>query len=116
MSTSLRLLALSAAMIIAGATHAATPQTGTTAPAAKTHTVQQQRMVNCNQQAKGKKGAERKAFMSSCLKGEGTTAPSASQAQRAKMKSCNADARAKLLNGAERKSFLSDCLKGAAAQ
>jgi len=119
MSISLRLLALSVTLAIAGAVSAATPPTGTTAPAAKARTAQQQRMVDCNRQAKGKKGVERRAFMSSCLKGKGTAkaaAPSARQARQERMKSCNADARTRELKGAERKSFVSDCLKGAAAQ
>ena len=30
---------------------------------------QQRRMTDCNKQTAGKKGAERKAFMSTCLKG-----------------------------------------------
>ena len=54
---------------------------------AKTLTPQQQRMKDCNTQATGKKGDERRAFMSTCLKGpsatqaSGPTAPaSASQA------------------------------------
>jgi len=43
----------------------------TTAPA-KQRTPQQQRMADCSHQAKvdNKKGAERKAFMSTCLKGK----------------------------------------------
>jgi psiF repeat-containing protein len=45
---------------------------------ARTLTPQQQRMKDCNSQAAGKKGDERHAFMSSCLKG-GTTAAAASQ-------------------------------------
>ena len=50
----------------------------------KTLTPQQQRMVDCNAQAKTKAlaGAERKTFMSSCLKGETAAAPaSAKQTQ-----------------------------------
>ncbi|MDE2155200.1 MAG: phosphate starvation-inducible protein PsiF [Xanthomonadaceae bacterium] len=119
MSISLRLLALSAALAIGGAASAATPQTGTAAPAAKVRTAQQQRMADCNQQAKGKKGVERRSYMSSCLKGKGTakaTAPSARQSRPDRMKSCDADARTRELGGAERKSFMSDCLKGAATQ
>lgn len=44
----------------------------TAAAPAKQRTPQQQRMADCSHQAKvdNKKGAERKAFMSSCLKGE----------------------------------------------
>jgi psiF repeat-containing protein len=124
MSMSLRLLAVSAAFAFAGATFAATP--ATTAPAPKSHTAQQQRMVNCNKQATGKKGAERRAFMSTCLKGGSAAAaaapaaasaaePSAKQAQQGKMKTCNAEAKSKALKGAERKTFMSSCLKGDAA-
>ena len=89
---------------------------------------QQQKMVSCNQQAKDKavKGAERKTFMSSCLKGQSTAAaaapvaaaptdmPAAHQTQQEKMKSCSADAKAKTLKGADRKTFMSGCLKGTA--
>jgi hypothetical protein len=122
MSMSLRLLAVSAALAFAGATFAATPAASTAAPA-KARTAQQQRMVDCNKQATGKKGDERKAFMSSCLKGESTAAaaapvaaaPTAKQTQQEKMKSCNADAKTKALKGTDRKTFMSSCLKGSAA-
>jgi len=124
MSMSLRLLAASAVFAFAGAAFAATP--ATPAAAAKPHTAQQQRMIDCNKQATGKKGAERKTFMSTCLKGGSTAAaaapataaaatPSAKQAQQEKMKTCNADAKTKALKGAERKTFMSSCLKGGAA-
>jgi hypothetical protein len=124
MSMSLRLLAVSAAFAFAGATFAATPQASTMAPATKAHTAQQQRMVDCSKQATGKKGDERKTFMSSCLKSESTAAaapaampaaaPSAKQTQQEKMTSCNADAKTKALKGADRKVFMSSCLKGSA--
>ena len=87
---------------------------------AKTPTPQQQRMKDCNVQAADKKGDERKAFMSTCLKG-GTTAaaapavaaaPAKPMTQQQKMKSCNADAGAKHLSGDARKTFMSTCLKG----
>jgi psiF repeat len=81
------------------------------AETAKTLTPQQQRMADCNKQATGKSGDARKAFMSSCLKGE-SAAP---QTQQEKMKSCNADASKKSLKGDERKTFMSSCLKGDAA-
>jgi len=45
---------------------------------AKTLTPQQQRMKDCNTQATGKKGDERRAFMSTCLKG-GTAKAATSQ-------------------------------------
>ncbi|MHC1481449.1 PsiF family protein [Frateuria aurantia] len=102
------------------------------APAsAKTLTPQQQRMATCAKESTGKKGAEHKAFMSSCLKGkttassiaapEAAAAPAAkadvatatkSTSQRAKMTDCNAQAKTKALKGAERKAFMSTCLKG----
>ena len=116
MSMSLRLLAISAAFDFAGAAFAATPQASTAAPA-KARTAQQQRMVDCNKQATGKKGAERKTFMSSCLKGGrvAAAAPSARETQQAKMKSCNVEAKTKALAGKARKEFMSGCLKGAPA-
>jgi len=81
---------------------------------AKTLTPQQQRMKDCNAQATGKKGDERKAFMSTCLKGGTTTAaaPAKPMTQQEKMKACNADAKAKSLAGDQRKTFMSTCLKG----
>jgi hypothetical protein len=90
------------------------------AEAAKTDkplTPQQQRMTDCNKQAAGKKGDDRKAFMSSCLKGEtAAAAPAAKPAtQQEKMKTCNADANTKKLKGDERKTYMSTCLKGDAA-
>jgi hypothetical protein len=67
---------------------------------------QQERMKDCNQQAEGKKGDERKSFMSTCLKG-GSDKMSA---QQNKMKDCNKQAEGK--KGDERKKFMSTCLKG----
>ncbi|MGH8173152.1 MAG: PsiF family protein, partial [Rhodanobacteraceae bacterium] len=58
----------------------------------KTLTPQQQRMVECNKEATGKTGDERKTFMSSCLKGE-TAATPAKSAQQEKMTGCNAEAK-----------------------
>ena len=54
--------------------------------AAKTLTPQQQRMKDCNGQAHGKKGEERRAFMSTCLKGGAKTASTAKPATPAKAK------------------------------
>ena len=56
--------------------------------------------------AADKKGDERKAFMSSCLK---AGAPAAPMTQQEKMKVCNTKAGEK--KGDERKSFMSECLK-----
>ncbi len=69
---------------------------------------QQERMKACNAQAGDKKGDERKAFMSQCLKGDAAMP----MTQQDKMKKCNADASAKSLKGDERKAFMSECLKG----
>lgn len=69
---------------------------------------QQNRMKVCNERAEGKKGEERKAFMSKCLKGEDEKPAANSQQQ--KMKDCNEKAAGK--KGEERKKFMSECLKG----
>jgi psiF repeat-containing protein len=68
---------------------------------------QQERMKACNAEAGDKKGDERKAFMSQCLKG-GAATP---MTQQEKMKKCNVDANAKALKGDDRKAFMSTCLK-----
>ena len=57
MSLSLRLLAISATFALAGTAFADSPAAPATAT--RPHTAQQQRMINCNHQATGKKGAER---------------------------------------------------------
>lgn len=82
-----------------------------TTKAGKAMTPQQERMVACNKEATGKTGEVRKAFMSSCLKGQ-TAASSHKMTQQEKMTSCNADAKTKSLKGADRKAFMSSCLKG----
>jgi uncharacterized protein HemX len=64
---------------------------------------QQSKMTECNAQAAGKKGDERKAFMKECLSAKKETP------QQVKMKSCNADAKG--MKGDERKKFMSECLK-----
>jgi hypothetical protein len=66
-------------------------------------TKQQSKMTECNAQAAGKKGDERKAFMKECLSAKKETP------QQAKMKTCNADA--KDMKGDARKKFMSECLK-----
>src|SRR5215813_7707283 len=67
-------------------------------------TPQQEKMKACNTEAGDKKGDERKAFMSQCLK-------AAPMTQQEKMKKCNVDANAKSLKGDDRKTFMSECLK-----
>jgi uncharacterized protein HemX len=68
----------------------------------KPKSAQQEKMAMCNQQAEGKKGDERKAFMKGCLSNKPET-------QQSKMKTCNAAAADK--KGDERKAFMSECLK-----
>lgn len=88
------------------------------ADGAKALTPQQQRMKDCNAEAKTKAlaGDERKTFMSACLKGETVaTAPAAKTTQQEKMKTCSTEAKAKSLKGEDRKTFMSTCLKGDAA-
>ena len=71
-------------------------------------TAQQTKMTNCNKDAVGKKGDERKAFMKECLSTEKADAPAAKSTQQEKMKTCNADAKGK--KGDERKAFMKECL------
>ncbi|MEO5560310.1 MAG: PsiF family protein [Dokdonella sp.] len=89
---------------------------------AKPLTAQQERMKNCNADAKTKAlaGADRKAFMKTCLSGTNTAAAApaaapvvtAKQTQQEKMKTCSTDAKDKKLKGADRKTYMSTCLKG----
>lgn len=84
------------------------------APAAeKSRSPQQQKMADCNKDATGKKGEERKAFMSQCLKKDAAPAAAAGSPQQNKMKDCNKEAGDKTLKGPERKAFMSECLKKA---
>jgi hypothetical protein len=102
---------------------------------AMAESAQQSRMKECNAEAKGKSGAERKAFMKSCLSGKAAapaaaaeaapvaSAPAAAPAsapgmsksgkpltaQQQKMKDCNVQAKG--MKGADRKKFMSSCLK-----
>jgi hypothetical protein len=103
------------ALILSAALAAPAFADDTAAKPAKAPTAQQQRMKDCNAEAKTKNlaGDERKTFMKSCLKGESAAADGASdkqKAQREKMKTCNADAKAKNLMGDERKKFMKSCL------
>ena len=68
---------------------------------------QQERMKACNAEAGEKKLAEdeRKAFMSTCLKGQ---APAAPMTQQERMKVCNKEVGAKALKGEDRKKFMSE--------
>jgi len=108
---------------------AAAPVYAADAPATATPAVnsQQQKMKDCNAQAKTKAltGADRKTFMKTCLSGStaaaaaaapaadaGAAVSSAKATQQQKMKDCNAQATAKTLKGDDRKTFMSTCLKG----
>ena len=75
-------------------------------------TPQQARMTMCNNNAVGKKGDERRAFMKECLGAKQDSQKK--DAQQSKMKTCNADAGAKQLKGDERKGFMKECLKKSA--
>ena len=105
MSSRLSLMVASVALAFAASTAFAAPQ-----DAASAKNSQQQRMTDCNKQATGKTGDDRKAFMSSCLKGQ-SAAPT-KMTQQEKMKACNADPQAKSLKGDARKQFMSTCLSG----
>jgi hypothetical protein len=89
-------------------------QSAQPAAPAKAKTAQQQKMTDCNAEAKTEKlaGEKRKAFMKTCLSSDSETAKKTLTAQQEKMKKCNADATTKSLKGDARKKFMSDCLKG----
>jgi hypothetical protein len=100
----------------------ASPAPATAAQPEKALSPQQQKMKDCNADAKAKAlaGDERKAFMKTCLSKEGAPAAesaaetkplSGREAQQQKMKDCNKEASEKSLKGKERKSFMSTCLK-----
>jgi len=78
---------------------------------------QQQLMKSCSADAKSKgvSGADRQAFMSSCLKSKGVSEDDIAKLnkQQEKMKTCNADAKTKGLSGADRKAFMKSCLSSA---
>jgi hypothetical protein len=122
--------ALPAALAFALACGASSAFAAAAAAPAKTLTPQQQKMSDCSKDAKAKglKGADRKTFMSTCLKGDSTAAapaaaaapavaaaPAAKPTQQEKMKTCNADAGAKHLTGDARKTFMSTCLSNSGA-
>jgi hypothetical protein len=116
------LIAVSAMLAFAATTAFASPQAASTAAPAATKSTPQQRMADCNKQAAGHKGADHKAVMSACMKGDSAAAaapaadaPAAKQTPQERMKSCNADAKTKALTGDARKTFMSTCLKAPAA-
>ena len=81
-------------------------------PSAFGLTAQQERMKECNADAtqKGLKGADRSAFMETCLSGKSHDQHAKMTPQQEKMKNCDHEAAAKNLKGAERKQFMSTCL------
>jgi hypothetical protein len=108
----------------AAASSAAPAASGT---AASSTNSQQQKMKDCNAQAKTQNlsGTARKSFMKTCLSGgaadaaagassaaSSTTAAasSAKTSQQQKMKDCNAQAKTQNLTGADRKTFMKTCL------
>ena len=101
------LMTLGLALSIVAA-HAASPAASAPAGSASAggKTAQQNKMTMCNKEAEGKKGDERKTFMSECLSAKKETPQ---QAQQSKMTSCNKEAGA--MKGDERKKFMSECLK-----
>jgi precorrin-2 methylase len=113
---------LSLAMGFALAIGSVTAFAADTSKAGKPLTAQQEKMKSCNAEAKTKAlaGADRKAFMKTCLSGSSAStettaaaaAPAAKMTQQEKMKSCSTDAKDKKLKGADRKTFMSTCLKG----
>lgn len=106
MRTSTRALLIAAAL----SGFLAAPAFAATQEAPKAKTAQQERMATCSKEAAGKKGAEHKAFMKSCLKHESTehSGKKLSSSQE-RMKTCNAKATGK--KGDERKAFMKSCLK-----
>jgi Ni/Co efflux regulator RcnB len=77
----------------------------------------QQRMVDCNKEATGKKGTERRDFMRQCMHKDSTLAtggaPAAASAAAPKnrMQECNDQAKEKGVKSPDRRAFMSDCLK-----
>jgi hypothetical protein len=97
------------AALLAASLAAAAPAMSQTA--AKAITPQQQRMSDCNKTSAGKTGDARKAYMSTCLKGEPAKPAKALSASQQRMKDCNATAGTQSLTGDKRKAFMSTCLK-----
>jgi hypothetical protein len=97
---------ITALFLTAGLAQAEDKKPEAAAPAAKKElSSSQQRMVDCNKEATGKKGDERKTFMRQCMQGDKAGAGT----QQNRMKECNKDATGK--KGDERKAFMSECLK-----
>ena len=108
------LLPLIAACFLSSGLALAADTANAAAPAVeKKLTSSQQRMADCNKEATGKKGQERRDFMSQCLRaGKPAAAPKVVAVKKPqRMKDCNGQASEKALKGPERKAFMSECLK-----
>lgn len=98
----MRTIALVAVLAMSAAT--LSPVFAADAAASKPMTAQQTKMGECNKQAAGKKGDERKAFMKDCLSADKKESDN-------KMATCNT--KSKGMKADERKKFMSECMKGA---
>lgn len=128
-----KMLAIAALTVVIAVGQFASATPAVAEEAKKPATKQQQRMRDCNADAKGMQGQQRKDFMKQCLSGKQAENKAAREerreerkearaerqaerqdgraAQQDKMKTCNADAKTKGLTGDARKAFMSDCLK-----
>jgi ABC-type transporter MlaC component len=88
-------------LAFAAAAFATSAQAADAASAPKMMSKQNTKMADCNKEATGKTGDERKTFMKTCLSTKKVT-------QQDKMKSCNKEATGK--TGDERKVFMKSCL------
>lgn len=87
----------------------AAPTAGAKKEPSEKQETQQEPMKDCNAKAGDRKGDERKAFVSKCLKREEAAKKAA---QQYKMTACTKEASAMRLKDDERKAFMSGCLKG----
>ena len=108
-----RLLSISAALALAFSasafanSHKEAPML-TTVAASAPMTTQQSKMGDCNKQATGKKGDDRKAFMKTCLSAGAASAPATPMTQQEKMKKCSGEGKGK--KGDEYKAYMKTCL------
>jgi uncharacterized protein YifE (UPF0438 family) len=66
--------------------------------------------ATCKAEAGDKKGAERKAFVKSCMAEKRAAHKGERTAQQEKMKACNADAKSGAIKGPQRRAFMKECL------
>ena len=93
--------------LVSGLAQAADP----TPAAGKSLSSSQQRMADCNKEAAGKKGPERRDFMRQCMHGDNAPPGGGRMSQQDRMRDCNKQAGEKALRGPDRKAFMSECLK-----